>query len=156
MVGAQNAAEEQTGEGVARSSGHPRRVVCVATLLGSVFITACSAVPPVTSGATLVPASPQTVTSVLRSPNIDKLTGLNPAELVSLFGQPDFRRPEGPAELWQYRSADCVLDIFLYGDASGYHVVHTETRERSLVQVGVGRCGMGGDAVDSRIHQSQL
>jgi hypothetical protein len=59
-----------------------------------------------------------------------RLTGLVGAELARLLGQPVFRRVDEPAALWQYRSRDCILDIFLYADGRDYRVTHFEFRQR--------------------------
>ncbi|HEY3918545.1 MAG TPA: hypothetical protein VGL83_12170 [Stellaceae bacterium] len=64
--------------------------------------------------------------------DIKDLAGLKPADIVSILGQPDLKRIEPPAELWQYRAADCVLNLFFYGDAGGYHLAHVETWQRTL------------------------
>lgn len=87
----------------------------------------------------------------------DSLLGLRPAEILALFGRPDFRRSEPPAELWQYRSADCVLDIFLYGDAGGVRVVHSESRERGpAVAEAAQRCGSAAMGFRARNRESRL
>jgi len=78
-----------------------------------------SAVSEPPRAAIALPAEP----AMARPPAAQPLTGLSAAEVVALLGEPDFRRAEPPAELWQYRSADCVLDLFLYGDAAGARVV---------------------------------
>lgn len=82
------------------------------------------------------------------------LTGLSADEILTLLGKPDFRRVEPPTELWQYRSAACVLDVFLYRDASGARVIHAETRERGLIRAKTGRCA--GDALHRHIRPTRL
>ena len=47
-------------------------------------------------------------------PAIHKLKGLTSAHLTDLLGAPSFRRRDKPAELWQYRTQECVIDFFLY------------------------------------------
>ena len=32
------------------------------------------------------------------------------------LGAPEFVRRDGPAQIWQYRAENCVLDLFLYGN----------------------------------------
>ncbi len=66
----------------------------------------------------------------------------DPAQLIKMtrddlngfLGQPDLVRRENPAEIWQYRGKDCILDIFLYNEAdqenSPYRVVYSEARGR--------------------------
>lgn len=40
-------------------------------------------------------------------------------QLLLLFGEPDLRRREGRYEQWQYRSASCVMNIFVEQDVMG-------------------------------------
>jgi hypothetical protein len=134
MVGSRNAAEAGYGWVAVAKSGWRARVFFGALLLG-LGLGGCAVAPSavqqdaseLTAGAPIQPAT-------LHHPLLPTLTGLSAAEVVGLFGEPDFRRTEPPAELWQYRSADCVLDLFLYKDPSGVRVVHSETRERNLTQ----------------------
>jgi hypothetical protein len=134
MVGSQNATETGNGRVAAAESGHRARVLFAALLLG-LGLGGCAVAPSavqqsasaLTTGASIQPAT-------LHRPLLPTLTGLSAAEVVGLFGEPDFRRTEPPAELWQYRSADCVLDLFLYRDPAGMRVAHSETRERNLTQ----------------------
>lgn len=55
-------------------------------------------------------------------------------DLNGLLGQPDLVRRENPAEIWQYRGKNCILDLFLYNDeddaSSPYRVVYSEARDR--------------------------
>jgi hypothetical protein len=139
MVGSPNAA----GAGTAAKGRHFRCVFFGTSLVLSVLLGACGAVPPT------MPLQP----AALHRPIVPALAGLSAAEVVGLFGEPDFRRVEPPAELWQYRGADCVLDLFLYSDPSGVRVVHSEMRERTLVQSGHCR---GGDGFARLSRESRL
>jgi hypothetical protein len=65
-------------------------------------------------------------------PAIRDLAGLKPADVISILGQPDLRRDEPPAELWQYRAADCVLNLFFYSEAGDYRLAHAEAWQRTL------------------------
>ena len=49
----------------------------------------------------------------------------------ALFGEPRLTRRDGPAQVWQYANAVCVLDLFLYADAdpAAPHVTYFEVRE---------------------------
>jgi hypothetical protein len=69
---------------------------------------------------------------VTRAPDIKDLNGLKPDDVLSMLGQPDLRRDEPPAEVWQYRAADCVLNLFFYDEAGGYRLAHTESWQRTL------------------------
>lgn len=56
------------------------------------------------------------------------LTGLEAPALQRLFGPPGLVRKDSPAEVWQYRSPSCVLDIYLYPDRDKLTVAHAEAR----------------------------
>jgi len=109
----------------------PAAIAAAFTILAA--LGACAspdgATPGITAGITGVPALafPQT-----RAPEIKDLAGLQPADVVSILGAPDLRREEPPAELWQYRAADCVLNLFFYGEAGGYRLAHAEAWQRTL------------------------
>ena len=45
-----------------------------------------------------------------------QLMGLAPDAVGRLLGQPSLLRNEPPAQVWQYKLANCVLDIFLYAE----------------------------------------
>lgn len=59
------------------------------------------------------------------------LTRMSDRQLTQRLGAPDFTRHDAPAEIWQYRSASCVLDVFLYPEDGGLKVVHATTRDRA-------------------------
>jgi hypothetical protein len=56
------------------------------------------------------------------------VTGLDATAAERLLGEPSLIRREAPAEVWQYRTAACVLDLFLYEGAAGPRVVYAEAR----------------------------
>ncbi len=65
-------------------------------------------------------------------PAPSSLSGLDPGQVVDLLGPPPFKRRDNPAEIWQYRSPACVLDLFLYrtGKSGPFRVRHFEARGR--------------------------
>jgi hypothetical protein len=71
-----------------------------------------------------------------RAPDVKDLAGLKPADVLSILGQPDLKRQEPPAELWQYRAADCVLNLFFYDEAGGARLAHVEAWQRTLASGG--------------------
>jgi len=158
MVRSLRAAMAGNGEAAAARRGHLRRCFSMGAWLA--LLGACSTVPP--ADAPVPPPTPLAAAALplqpaaAHLPDMRKLTGLSAAEVVALFGEPDFRRAEPPAELWQYRGADCVLDLFIYRDAGGAHVRHSEARDRSLVKAGTGSCAGGGEALVGRARQSRL
>jgi len=58
----------------------------------------------------------------------DELLGLGADDITARLGRPTLVRRENDAEIWQYRQADCVLDLFLYGTAK--QVEHVDLRDR--------------------------
>ena len=109
---------------------------------------------PIQPAAATTPAI-RPVVAVARPPALAKLRDLSPTELVALIGEPDFRRVEPPAELWQYRSADCVLDLFLYGDGKNYRVIHADARDRDMTRKDHARCGDGAEVLRSRVRENK-
>lgn len=142
MVGSLHAAEAQNGEAPAQERGCFRRFCFAVTV--AALLAACGHVPDA--------ADPAAAPAVFDAAG---LSGLSAAQLVARLGQPDFRRTDPPAQLWQYRRAGCVLDVFLYRDAGALRVVHAETRARGLIEVG-GTCGDGGAPAAPVTRQSQL
>ncbi len=48
-----------------------------------------------------------------------RLKGMNTAQVRALLGNPNFRRRDAPAEIWEYRGHACTLDLFLYDHPTG-------------------------------------
>lgn len=57
-----------------------------------------------------------------------RVMGLDEFAIQRLLGAPRLIRREAPAEVWQYRTAACVLDLFLYDEAAGRRVTYAEAR----------------------------
>jgi hypothetical protein len=57
------------------------------------------------------------------------LVGLTRDALGAKLGQAGFVRRDGPAEVWRYRSASCLLDVFVYRQSDGaQRVTHIDAR----------------------------
>jgi hypothetical protein len=84
------------------------------------------------------------------------LAGMSPVQVAALYGPPDFRRADPPAEIWQYRSKNCVLELYFYSGAGGEHLAYAQGRPRSLEQnVAAGNCGVVAAPVE-RTKESKL
>lgn len=59
------------------------------------------------------------------------LIGLAPQQISEALGSPELQRREPPAEVWQYRTAICVFDLYLYEEAEGSRAAHYAARSRS-------------------------
>ena len=79
----------------------------------------------------------------LAPPEPGRLIGMGREEVAGLLGPPAFRRRDDPALVWQYRSATCILDVFLYRQGAAYSVAHFEVRGLSVVEVDQGACFLG-------------
>jgi hypothetical protein len=63
-------------------------------------------------------------------PDPDTLIGYSSVRLKDLLGEPSFVRSDPPAELWQYKTASCILDLYLYDDgAANFTLTHLEFRQ---------------------------
>lgn len=69
-----------------------------------------------------------------REEDPDRLLGLEAGAIHDILGEPALVRRDGDAEVWQFRADQCVLDLFIYGDAN--RVEHVDLRDR-----GDGRTG---------------
>jgi hypothetical protein len=85
---------------------------------------------PATEAATAAVAPPPPPEKIYPEPAA--LKGLDAGGLAGLLGQPRFKRRDDPAEIWQYRSEACALDLFLYRGKTdtAYRVRHLEARSR--------------------------
>jgi hypothetical protein len=60
------------------------------------------------------PHAPPTLTDLARGPQ--RFEGLEGKDVLAALGDPNFRRRDKPAEVWQYYGPGCILDLFLYDD----------------------------------------
>ena len=80
------------------------------------------------------------------APELDKparpedVLGLAADALEKLLGRPDLVRRDAPAQVWQYRSASCVVDLYLYPEKTSYRVAFIEARDRSAASMAADRC----------------
>lgn len=110
------------------------------------LLSAC-ATPELSTSQTPLPITPiPAAAGTSRPGELKELTGLRPAAIVALFGDPDLRRDEPPAELWQYRAADCILNLFFYRENDGYRLLRAETWQRNLA----------GGTVPARCHDETI
>ncbi len=61
------------------------------------------------------PRTPPTLKELAGSPQ--RFEGLEGKDVLAALGDPNFRRRDKPAEVWQYYGPGCILDLFLYDDA---------------------------------------
>ncbi len=118
-------------------------------------LAACQTDPGAGRPATGLAAAPGTATSpaaaeqqaarpaaetLLPDEDPAQLIGLDPDGVAALLGRPDLVRQERPAEIWQYGTAACVFDVFLYEETEGPRVVYLEARDRSAAALEARDC----------------
>lgn len=115
--------------------------------LGVVLALAACAPPPsgrtgapqaAVPGPGLQPSDPNRPAS--KTVEIPPLIGLASREVESLFGQPRFVRRDGPAQIWQYGTEACTVNLFFYRDGPMLKVRHVEFRNRSADLATAGGC----------------
>ncbi len=75
--------------------------------------------------------------------NPKQLFGLSGKRVAALLGPANFVRRDGTAEVWQYRAAECVLDVFLYRRDATLSVAHVDLRQRRAATQPPRRCFAG-------------
>ena len=70
----------------------------------------------------------------------EDLEGTPPSNVRALLGEPELRRTEPPAEVWQYRTDRCVADIYLRQEGAAQRVVYIETRSPNAATVPAAGC----------------
>jgi hypothetical protein len=129
-------------------------------VMGTALLAACAAPSTPSPSAALPRDAPVSLAVAGPRPpagaEFKQLAGFSGTELRRLLGTPDFRRHEAPAEIWQYRGADCVLSLFLYRKSGQYRVAYAEILDRDTVGMSPSSCYDGLLARHPRLHQSRL
>jgi len=125
----------------------------VAVLTAGLLLAACSGHPNTVSlQATATPAMAPGHLSALGD-----LNGLAPAQVAALIGDPDLRRVDPPAEIWQYRNADCVLELYFYDSGANSRMVYAETRSRTPTRTPAAMtCTQGLGSLTQPTRQTKL
>ena len=147
---------------------HPKFSMAAAVLLAGLGLTACaqqSGTPAAAPGKVAAPAPAKPAAAALAVPRSvpqsvprsvplavplapkvypppSHLAGLYGDQGIGLLGPPGFKRKDDPAQIWQYRTKVCALDLFLYRaeDGSPYRVRHFEARGRGKEVISARDC----------------
>ena len=92
----------------------------VAALLAAGLMSGCALTPQTSAPA----PAPQAATR----PDPASMIGVDSVALQRLFNPPRLVRRDAPAELWQYQTRDCVVDLFLYQEKDGLRLAYLEAR----------------------------
>ena len=90
--------------------------------------------PAVAHGETIRP----TATRLSGDPK--ELVGLDHTALRRVLGKPAQMRNELTAQVWQYVTGDCVVDLYLYNRDGGLKVTYVEARSRTAEPTPTNRC----------------
>jgi hypothetical protein len=96
--------------------------------------TPLAATPAVAHGETIAPAA------MRLSGDPKELLGLDNASLRRVLGRPAQLRRELSAQVWQYVTGDCVVDLYLYDLDGGLRVTYVEARSRTAEPTPTSRC----------------
>ena len=130
--------------------------------MAAMLLASCAAAPNAKQASQPLPPNAPVALAVMVAPpppagtEFKELTGFDQKSLRRLLGAPDLRRHEATAEIWQYRSADCVLDLFLYRSSGRYRVAYAETHSRGAAAVSQSSCYAGLLARHPRLDESRL
>ena len=91
-----------------------------ASLLAAGLLSGCALAPQ--------PSAPAPVPQAATRPDPAGMIGADSVALQRLFGPPRLVRRDAPAELWQYQTRDCVVDLFLYQEKDGLRLAYLEAR----------------------------
>jgi hypothetical protein len=69
-----------------------------------------------------------------------ELVGLDHTALRRVLGKPAQMRNELTAQVWQYVTGDCVVDLYLYNRDGGLKVTYVEARSRTAEPTPTNRC----------------
>lgn len=128
----------KSSEGAAAKAALPFLLLATAFLLSAcaqpgrpAAMTAAEKNPKNPAHGVLAPATASTAKTApaVMWQSADKLMGLAPDALQAALGSPARIRDEETGRIYQYVGSDCVLDLFLYQEATGaYRVSYAEAR----------------------------
>jgi hypothetical protein len=96
---------------------------------------------------TIIAATPAVAHDMSPLTPVARLSG-DPKELVGLdhtvvrraLGDPLHIRNEMPAQVWQYATGDCVVDLYLYDQNGAWTVTYVEARSHTAESAPTARC----------------
>jgi hypothetical protein len=114
-------------------------ILAIASAVLAPCLAACGSVRQTDAAATIQPAA------AIISSDGNAFIGLGDRELANALGRPQMVRKDAPAEIWQYRGADCVVDFYLYdSDTSDndrrMEVAYVEARDMLAGSAPTERC----------------
>ena len=119
-------------------------------LVVALAVAACAAPPPSAKTAVVPGGAPagsagrelpgESTKAAPRPLGGPMLVGLASRDVEGMLGRPRFVRRDGPAQIWQYGTDRCTLNVYFYREGTALTVRHAEFRERSADLVMSGGC----------------
>ena len=116
-------------------------------LVAALAVAACAAPPPSARIAVApggVPTWRESPSEAMKAPQrpaeTPVLLGLLSRDVEGIFGRPRFVRRDGPAQIWQYGTEICTLNLFLFREGPALKVRHVEFRGRNADLATSGAC----------------
>jgi hypothetical protein len=102
---------------------------------------------PAPQSTPIIAATPAVAHDMSPLAPLARLSG-DPKELVGLdhtvvrraLGDPLHIRNEMPAQVWQYATGDCIVDLYLYDQDGAWTVTYVEARSHSAESAPTARC----------------
>ena len=69
-----------------------------------------------------------------------ELVGLDHTVVRRALGDPLHIRNEMPAQVWQYATGDCIVDLYLYDQHGAWTVTYVEARSHTAESAPTARC----------------
>jgi hypothetical protein len=95
------------------------------------------------AAAAIIPAATRSDTPIGPSHltgDPSELVGLDNAAVLRALGDPQWIRKEMPAQVWQYATADCIVDLYLYDRNGALKVTFVEARSHKAEAEPTARC----------------
>ncbi|MBX7147110.1 MAG: hypothetical protein K1X44_07365 [Alphaproteobacteria bacterium] len=86
------------------------------------------------------PTEPVPLSLASLSENPQNIIGIDQEKVKNLLGEPFLVKRDPPAEVWQYKNDQCILDLFLYEQSSIYRVLYIETRTPKAETIAAPMC----------------
>jgi hypothetical protein len=85
-------------------------------------------------------ATPASVPIAHLTGDPQELVGLDHAVVRRALGDPQHIRNESPAQVWQYTTGDCIVDLYLYDQDGAWTVTYVEARSHTAEAAPTSRC----------------
>jgi hypothetical protein len=133
-------APPSTSHGTAQVTGQPAVMQNEAPAASDSFAPDAPAPKPASLAATPAVAHDVAPLSLHLSGDPKELVGLDHTVVRRALGDPLHIRNEMPAQVWQYATGDCIVDLYLYDQDGAWTVTYVEARSHTAETAPTARC----------------